>query len=494
MLSSLSSCGTYAVQNARAVQIHTRAGGRGCGAGAGAGAVVITHGSVGRGIEGRGGAGGRVSFSCSSSATAASVSRGRRIYSRSSSSLSSISSVDGLDLELLEMNEAKISRLLATEKLTAAEVDDMLEMPPGSAARRVRIIRIEALLDELGTELTQAVAHNAGAGATMLQTIQETIECRRSDVEASTEAALAARESLDADVAAFASAAAALDAQETRVQNRHIADVAALRGMHGTKLKRVDEAFRAAAEDVATNTALIRAKYTAEERQLVDDLPRRLRPVQDEQGALQRRRDDLNGRAVKVRDEEVFVAALVKDLSFHEEHTRGEASALMTADEALRTIRTEVVDLRDHAKEMPGEDLNNVVSYAKALNVASMRVTPVEYEQKITTKLFVVKSFLSKITTKINKGPQDQNKKEVGSSRGDGGSRIGNGERTEDLDSFEKRLYADAASWSPGKAPNALNPKSSTIGPSALILYSISYMMNLVKTYAPTPSTHDSNL
>jgi hypothetical protein len=113
--------------------------------------------------------------------------------------------VDGLDLELLEMNEAKISRLLATEKLTAAEVDDMLEMPPGSAARRVRIIRIEALLDELGTELTQAVAHNAGAGATMLQTIQETIECRRSDVEASTEAALAARESLDADVAAFAS-------------------------------------------------------------------------------------------------------------------------------------------------------------------------------------------------------------------------------------------------------------------------------------------------
>jgi hypothetical protein len=264
--------------------------------------------------------------------------------------------------------------------------------------------------------------------------------------------------------------------------------------MHGTKLKRVDEAFRAAAEDVATNTALIRAKYAAEERQLVDDLPRRLRPVQDEQVALQRRRDDLNGRAVKVRDEEVFVAALVKDLSFHEEHTRGEASALMTADEALRTIRTEVVDLRDHAKEMPGEDLNNVVSYAKALNVASMRVTPVEYEQKITTKLFVVKSFLSKITTKINKGPQDQNKKEVGSSRGDGGSRIGNGERTEDLDSFEKRLYADAASWSPGKAPNALNPKSSTIGPSALILYSISYMMNLVKTYAPAPSTHDSNL
>uniref|UniRef100_A0A7S0X8B0 SAM domain-containing protein n=1 Tax=Mantoniella antarctica TaxID=81844 RepID=A0A7S0X8B0_9CHLO len=322
-------------------------------------------------------------------------------------------------------------------------------MPPGSAARRVRVIRIEALLDELGTELTQAVAHNAGAGATMLQTIQETMECRRSDVEASTEAALAARESLDADVAAFASAAAALDAQETRVQNRHIADVAALRGMHGTKLKRVDEAFRAAAEDVATNTALIRAKYAAEERQLVDDLPRRLRPVQDEQGALQRRRDDLNGRAVKVRDEEVFVAALVKDLSFHEEHTRGEASALMIADEALRTIRTEVVDLRDHAKEMPGEDLNNVVSYAKALNVASMRVTPVEYEQKITTKLFVVKSFLSKITTKINKGPQDQNKKEVGSSRGDGGSRIGNGERTEDLDSFEKRLYADAASWSP---------------------------------------------
>jgi len=484
MLSTLSSLGTHAVQNSRAVQFHKRTAGRRGGAGAGVGTVVIAHGG---GNEGRGGAGGRVFFSHRSSATEASVPRGRRVFSRSSSSMSSISSVDGLDLELLEMNEAKISSLLE-RKFTPAGVDDMLEMPPGSAARRVRIIRIEALLDELVTELTQAVAHNAGAGATMLQSIQEAMECRRSDVEASTEAALAARESLDADVAAFASAAAALDAQETRVQNRHIADVAALRGMHGTKLKRVDEAFRAAAEDVATNTALIRAKYAAEERQLVNDLPKRLQPVREEQAALQRRRDDLNARTVKVRDDEVFVAALVKDLTFREEHARGEASALMIADEALRNARTTMLDLRDRAKKMPGKELDILVSSAKELNVASMRVTPVEFEQKFTTK--------------ISERPQDQNRKQFGSNRGvgngnlrninDGSSRIGNGERTEDLGDFEKQLYRDAASWSPSKAPNTINNK-----PSNMIhqpcLYSIFVMMNRSKTFAPTPSTHDSN-
>ena len=54
------------------------------------------------------------------------------------------SNVDGLNVDLMELNERKIVRML--EKFPEEEVDDMLDLPPGTAARHVRNKAIEARL------------------------------------------------------------------------------------------------------------------------------------------------------------------------------------------------------------------------------------------------------------------------------------------------------------------------------------------------------------
>jgi hypothetical protein len=287
------------------------------------------------------------------------------------------SNVDGLNVDLLEMNEEKIARLL--EKFPPAEVDNILDLPAGSAVRHVRLKVLEALLDERAAELAQAVAHNEGEGASKLAAIERELEQRRTDVKAAAEAALTAGESLDADLAALASVAAALTARESAERGKHSAELASLRNSHCAKLQRVASGFRAADMDVAENTAPVRAKLAAEEQILVIELPRRLEAVQNEQAALQPRRDALEGRAAKVRGDKAWAAALVDELVRHEEHAQGEASAVTNADAALKDAKHRVADWRERAKEMPDEDLATVESCAKAMNAASMRVTPVAY-------------------------------------------------------------------------------------------------------------------
>jgi len=287
------------------------------------------------------------------------------------------SNVDGLNVDLLEMNEERIARLL--EKFPPAEVDDILQMPPGSAARHVRLKALEALLEERAAELAQAVAHNEGEGASKLAAIETELEKRRADVKAAAEAALTAGESLEADLAALASVAAALAVRESAERDKHSAELASLRSSHSAKLQRVASGFRAADMDVAENTAPVRAKLAAEEQLLVIELPRRLEAVQNEQAALQPRRDALEGRAAGVRGDEAWAAALVDELVRHEEHAQGEASAVTSADAALKDAKRRVADWRERAKEMPDEDLATVESCAKAMNAASMRVTPVAY-------------------------------------------------------------------------------------------------------------------
>jgi hypothetical protein len=287
------------------------------------------------------------------------------------------SNVDGLNVDLLEMNEERIARLL--EKFPPAEVDDILQMPPGSAARHVRLKALEALLEERAAELAQAVAHNEGEGASEVAAIETELEKRRADVKAAAEAALTAGESLEADLAALASVAAALAVRESAERGKHSAELASLRNSHSAKLQSVASGFRAADMDVAENTAPVRAKLAAEEQLLVIELPRRLEAVQNEQAALQPRRDALEGRAAGVRGDEAWAAALVDELVRHEEHAQGEASAVTSADAALKDAKRRVADWRERAKEMPDEDLATVESCAKAMNAASMRVTPVEY-------------------------------------------------------------------------------------------------------------------
>jgi hypothetical protein len=287
------------------------------------------------------------------------------------------SNVDGLNVDLLEMSEEKIARLL--EKFPPADVDNILDLPAGSAARHVRLKALEALLDERAAELAQAVAHNEGEGTSKLAAIETELEKRRADVKAAAEAALAARESLEADLAALASVAAALAVRESAERGKHSAELASLTNTHSAKLQRIASAFRAADMDVAENTAPVRAKLAAEEQLLVTELPRRLEAVQNEQAALQPRRDALEGRAAGVRGDEAWAAALVDELVRHDEHAQGEASAVTSADAALKDAKHRVVDWRERAKEMPDEDLATVESCAKAMNAASMRVTPVAY-------------------------------------------------------------------------------------------------------------------
>jgi len=79
------------------------------------------------------------------------------------------------------------------EKFSPEKVDEILDLPPGSTARYVRINALEARLDERAVDIALVVKHNEGEGASALAAIDTEGGRRRSAAEAAAETAGAGR-------------------------------------------------------------------------------------------------------------------------------------------------------------------------------------------------------------------------------------------------------------------------------------------------------------
>ena len=210
------------------------------------------------------------------------------------------SNVEGLNVDLMDMQEKRILKLLNTGKFPPDEVDDMLEMPPGTTARFVRNKAIEKRLDERAAELAEVKAHNETAGARALEAIEATLERRRKEAEEVAAASNAAREAFDADLGAVLMASDALDGKERDARETHAEELRRLRESHEAKLETVARGFRDADLDVEENVAPVRAKLEDEAARLEGELPARLAPLEEERAALQSRRDAVEGRGARV--------------------------------------------------------------------------------------------------------------------------------------------------------------------------------------------------